>query len=219
MKQGNKFARGVNIRRRLYNWNMSGVEEPRRLWDYYGQTSPYPGYTPTEYPGGTAPMPPMIPYPGMPMTPEKYNDLLDIIKAQMGKPYVGGAHPMPDNLNPTSFDCAGFVGYCYMRAGLLPTGWYTTMSLWQYLVDNGELISVSNAEPGDIVLTNDTKGGHNYPAAGNGTNSHALIYIGNNMCADCSSSRGGVGWTYTLTGGWIEPRLTGGGVWRLKDMT
>lgn len=215
-KTKNKAVRPCNIGRRLASYNPSDQEEPQYLLDYWGYHRPYFGYTNISYPGSGGASTPIFPYPGQPMDAAKYGNLLSIMEAQLGKPYVWGAHPMGSVANPSSFDCAGFVGYCFMRAGLLPTGWYTTYSLWTYLQANGSLVSTSEAAPGDIVLTNDTKGGHNYPAAGNGTNSHALVYVGNNWCIDCSSSAGGVGYHYQLVGSWVTARLTGGGVWRLN---
>lgn len=208
---------------------MADNVEYQTLLNYYGQTNPYPGFVTVPgnyiYPGSAPPPPPLFPYAGQPMSQENYAKLKAVFMAQLGKPYVWGAHPMPGD-DAKNFDCAGFVGYCYMQAGLLPTGWWTTASLAAYLETNGHAVSLANAQPGDIVLTNNTKSGvTGYPTAGNGTNSHALIYIGYTEgtggnyadTVDCSSSAGGVGFHYYMmsSSSWIYQRLFRGSVWRL----
>lgn len=81
--------------------------------------------------------------------------------AMIGKPYVTGG------VGPNSFDCSGFVGYCY-------TGQYkrigTTYDIFARQPD------VSNPQPGDFVWSWD----------------HVGLYVGNGMMVHASYSKGKV---------------------------
>ena len=97
--------------------------------------------------------------------------VMKIATDQLGKPYVWGAN------GPNSFDCSGFVSYCFRQAnvpGYPKTGRPTTNSMW----DRGgahtsyfDRITASEIRRGDIVMM-DT--GYTYPGDAN----HVGIYMG-----------------------------------------
>ena len=97
--------------------------------------------------------------------------VMKIATDQLGKPYVWGAN------GPNSFDCSGFVTYCFRQAnvpGYPRTGRPTTNSMW----DRGgehtsyfDRVTASEIRRGDIVLM-DT--GYTYPGDAN----HVGIYMG-----------------------------------------
>lgn len=97
--------------------------------------------------------------------------VMKIATDQLGKPYVWGAN------GPNSFDCSGFVSYCFRQAGVPgypTTGRPTTNSMW----DRGgahasyfDRITASEIRRGDIVMM-DT--GYTFPGDAN----HVGIYMG-----------------------------------------
>ncbi|MEW9079507.1 C40 family peptidase, partial [Terrisporobacter glycolicus] len=84
--------------------------------------------------------------------------IINIAKAQLGKPYVWGAE------GPNSFDCSGLVYYVYGQHGIkMPR-----TSREQANV--GTTVSQSQLQPGDLIFSStDGSGGVN----------HVGIYIGN----------------------------------------
>ncbi|PRO66292.1 NlpC/P60 family protein [Alkalicoccus urumqiensis] len=88
-------------------------------------------------------------------------------KSQLGTPYRWGG------TTTSGFDCSGFTGYAFAKAGIdLPR-----TAAQQYQV--GTPVSRSNLQPGDLVFFN-TRGGI----------SHNGIYIGGNKFIHSSSSKG-----------------------------
>ncbi|WP_333776270.1 C40 family peptidase [Streptomyces sp. IBSBF 3136] len=81
---------------------------------------------------------------------------LDFARAQIGKPYVWGA------TGPGSYDCSGLTSAAWKAAGVtLPRTTYDQ-------VDAGTTVSLTDAQPGDLVFFYDDI-------------SHVGIYIGNGM--------------------------------------
>jgi cell wall-associated NlpC family hydrolase len=98
-------------------------------------------------------------YPGEPLTDENFNTLMAVAMAQLGKPYVFGA------VGPSSFDCSGYVMYCFKNA--LDKAVPRTASAQQQACT---LVNKEERQPGDLVFFQGTyKGGV----------SHVGIYIGN----------------------------------------
>lgn len=72
--------------------------------------------------------------------------VVTIAKAQIGKPYVRGAK------GPDTFDCSGLVDYCYRQAGY--TGFGKIRQTTTTLKRIGKTVSLSQAQPGDVVFFN-----------------------------------------------------------------
>lgn len=85
------------------------------------------------------------------------NSVLSAAYSRLGCPYVWGAD------GPNSFDCSGFVKWCYSRVGIsLPHSSSAQKNA-------GTQISISQAQPGDILW----KSGHVGIYIGNGQYIHA----------------------------------------------
>ena len=99
----------------------------------------------------------------------KIDDIVNLAKAQIGKPYRWGA------TGPSSFDCSGFTTYIYKNgAGIsLPR---TSVSQSK----TGTKISRNNLKTGDLVFFN---------TSGKGV-SHVGMYIGDSKFIHASSSKG-----------------------------
>lgn len=92
------------------------------------------------------------------VTSSKVQAVVNLVKKQVGKPYVYGAS------GPNSFDCSGLTYYCYKNAA----GIYLNRSS-SGQASNGTYVSKSNLKPGDLVFFN------------SGTNRirHVGMYVGN----------------------------------------
>ena len=91
---------------------------------------------------------------------QKVQAVINLAKAQLGKPYVWGAE------GPNSFDCSGLTQYVYKKAAnvSLPRSSKSQGTVGTY-------VSKSNLQPGDLVFFDSDYGN---------TISHVGIYIGNN---------------------------------------
>ncbi len=91
-------------------------------------------------------------------TQDKAQAIVNLAKAQIGKPYVWGAE------GPGSFDCSGLTYYVYGQNGVkLPR-----VSRDQY--NAGTSVSLSNLQPGDLMFSS---------TDGSGSITHVSIYVGN----------------------------------------
>lgn len=104
--------------------------------------------------------------------------VMAIAQQQLGKPYVWGAN------GPNSFDCSGFVSYCFRQAsypGYPTSGRPTTQSMWTgHHSSYFERINKSQLERGSIILY-DT--GYTWPGDAN----HVGIYLGNDQVIHAGS--------------------------------
>ena len=91
----------------------------------------------------------------------------------MGYPYVYGGS------SPKGFDCSGFTSYVYKQFGITINRTASTQ------LDNGTPVSMSELQPGDLVM---------FKKSGTGSKraSHVGIYIGNNQFVHASTSTVGV---------------------------
>ena len=107
------------------------------------------------------------------------DELIKLLKEQVGKPYVWGAN------GPDSFDCSGLVRYVYKNAlgKDIPR-----VSEDQSKV--GQAVSRENLQPGDLVF---------FDTMDKGKVSHVGMYIGNNEFIHAANSKKGV-IKSTLTG-------------------
>lgn len=109
---------------------------------------------------------------------EKVNQLIDIAKSLIGKPYKYGAK-MEDI--PNFFDCSLFIQYIFKQIGIeLPRS-----TILQAEV--GGEISLENIQPGDLLFFHGTQGFYNkkFPA-GIG---HVVLYIGERKTIHAASER------------------------------
>ena len=81
--------------------------------------------------------------------------VINVAKAQIGKPYVWGAS------GPNSFDCSGLTSYAFSKGAGKNIGRTTYVQL-----NAGKRVSVSQLQPGDLVFWG---------------NYHVGIYLGNNQ--------------------------------------
>ena len=88
----------------------------------------------------------------------KIQAVLNMVKRQVGKPYVYGA------AGPNSFDCSGLMYYCYKNAAGITLN---RTSVGQ--ASNGRYVSKSNLQPGDLVFFN----------SGTSSIRHVGMYVGN----------------------------------------
>ncbi len=109
----------------------------------------------------------------------KMDKAIDLLKQQVGKPYVWGAE------GPDSFDCSGLVQYIYKNAlgKDLPRVSYDQSKV-------GQPVSREDLQPGDLVF---------FDTMDKGRVSHVGMYIGNNEFIHAANSKKGV-IKSTLTG-------------------
>jgi hypothetical protein len=97
--------------------------------------------------------------------------VLNVAKAQMGRPWVYGA------AGPSAFDCSGLVIYAFRQTGHLPligNGKYrSARAIYQYFAAQGKA-SRTNGAPGDLVVW--------------GGGSHLGIYLGGGMAVSTLTS-------------------------------
>lgn len=87
----------------------------------------------------------------------KIQAVVNMVKAQVGKPYVYGA------AGPSSFDCSGLTYYCYRNAAGITLNRSAAAQS-----SNGRYVSKSSLQPGDLVFFN----------SGTSTIRHVGMYIG-----------------------------------------
>lgn len=91
-----------------------------------------------------------------PSTPAPSGDLISVAYKYLGVPYVWGG------TSPSGFDCSGFTSYVYREAyGINIGGWTVPQE------NSGTQISVSAAQPGDLLFWGSRGGTH-----------HVAIYLG-----------------------------------------
>ena len=123
------------------------------------------------------------------------NSIVETAKQFLGTRYVyGGA-------SPSGFDCSGFTMYIYKQFGYsLP---HTATGQWQSGIGT-RVYSISELQPGDLVLFND-------PSRNAGKAcSHVGIYIGNGQHIHSSSSRSNGVIISDLTSGYYNTYFVGG---------
>ena len=94
--------------------------------------------------------------------------IVTVAKAQLGKPY---AYDVEIKDGMEQFDSAGFVCYCYFKAGI-----YVPRYIPQ-IIDMGTLIDAEHMQKADHVLF--IGAGHQPPLSRNGVG-HVGIYVGEN---------------------------------------
>ena len=101
------------------------------------------------------------------------NQFVDLVRAQVGKPYVTGAE------GPSSFDCSGLVQYIWSQFGVQISR--TTYTQWPECYE----IEQSQMQPGDLMFAR-------FGADGNSGPAHVGIYIGNNRVVHAADQSRGV---------------------------
>lgn len=119
---------------------------------------------------------------------ERVQKVIDVAKAQLGKPYVWG------DTGPNSFDCSGLTLYSYKNgAGI------TLPRVSRDQAKAGSYVSKSSLKPGDLVFF-DHNGGSNI--------NHVGIYLGNNQMIHSPSSGKTVSIVNINTNYWIKNYVT-----------
>ena len=123
------------------------------------------------------------------------SSIVDTAKQYLGTRYVYGGS------SPSGFDCSGFTMYIYKQFGYsLP---HTASGQWQSGIGT-RVYSISELQPGDLVLFND-------PSRNAGKAcSHVGIYIGNGQHIHSSSSRSKGVVISDLTSGYYNTYFIGG---------
>ena len=103
----------------------------------------------------------------------KGQEIADYALQFVGYPYVYGGS------SPKGFDCSGFTSYVYKQFGITINRTASTQ------LDNGTPVSMSELQPGDLVM---------FKKSGTGSKraSHVGIYIGNNQFVHASTPTVGV---------------------------
>lgn len=102
----------------------------------------------------------------------KGQEIADFALQFKGYPYVHGGS------SPKGFDCSGFTSYIYKQFG------YSINRTCSGQLDNGTPVSMSELQPGDIVIF---KKGNSSSRA-----THVGLYIGNNQFIHASTAKVGV---------------------------
>ncbi|MBR3298873.1 MAG: SH3 domain-containing protein [Clostridia bacterium] len=119
--------------------------------------------------------PTATPAPTQPPANSNVENFVSVLRAQLGKPYVGGTQ------GPNTFDCSGYVYYCLKLCGVnigrLTAAGYAAYSGWT------RVNSFSNLRRGDLMFfySNDFT-----------RINHAAVYLGNGQLIHCSFSAGQV---------------------------
>ena len=109
--------------------------------------------------------------PGEALTDEKFRKMITEAEKYLGYPYVwGGSSPS------TSFDCSGFVSWVINHCG---NGWNVGRQTANGLMGKCDIITKSEAKPGDLIFFQKT-----YNTSGA---SHVGIYVGNGMMIHCGN--------------------------------
>ena len=109
--------------------------------------------------------------PGEALTDEKFRKMITEAEKYLGYPYIwGGSSPS------TSFDCSGFVSWVINHCG---NGWNVGRQTANGLMGKCDIISKSEAKPGDLIFFQKT-----YNTSGA---SHVGIYVGNGMMIHCGN--------------------------------
>ncbi len=136
-------------------------------------TQPVPGAPPPAGPGpapnppAPAPAAPPAPAPAPPPATSAAQGAIDFAWAQVGDRYVYGGS------GPDGWDCSGLTKAAYAAVGVY-IGVHGASSQYNYLANQGRLVSVGSLIPGDLVF---------YSSGGStsGAKYHTAIYIGGGL--------------------------------------
>ena len=131
---------------------------------------------------------------------ETNNPVLDEALLHLGKPYVYAT------MGPDTFDCSGFVCYCYKKI--------ENIELQRSAYSQGydktypKIVKIEELKPGDVVFfnTNNSDGD---------LSDHSGLYLGNGEFIHCSSGKGKV-IISTLLEGFYNERFSWGR--RIKEV-
>jgi cell wall-associated NlpC family hydrolase len=109
---------------------------------------------------------------------ERLKKLIEVAQSQLGKPYQYGAYAIKDlSENPSGFDCSSFVQFCFKKIGFDD---FPRSSIDEAAYKGEEIPSISEAQPGDLIFFEGTRGHYNYNLF-NGRKiyiGHVAIYLG-----------------------------------------
>lgn len=110
---------------------------------------------------------------------EKIEKLLETARSHIGKSYRYGAYLDAENNDetPESFDCSSFIQYIFKKIGIE----LERSSVSQAAAEGEEIGGVENAEPGDLIFFEGTRG-HYHHGLSQGRKlyiGHVAVYCGN----------------------------------------
>jgi hypothetical protein len=83
----------------------------------------------------------------------RIDDVLNIMKGQIGKPYKFAAPVSLQDPNPPEFDCSALIYWASGRAGAQPLLPRVSMQQHQAFIDNGTLLGDVRSDPGVVART------------------------------------------------------------------
>lgn len=103
------------------------------------------------------------------------SEVIDIALSKLGSPYVWGAK------GPNSFDCSGFVNWCFKQIGITVPGSTSAYSSYKGTANE---ISLSEIQPGDVL--------HRFSGELGKSTGHVAIYLGNGEYVHAAGAKWGV---------------------------
>ena len=103
------------------------------------------------------------------------SEVIDVALSKLGSPYVWG------NKGPTSFDCSGFVYWCFKQIGISVPASTSAYSSYRGTANE---ISLSEIQPGDIL--------HRFAGELGKETGHVAIYLGNGEYIHAAGEKWGV---------------------------
>lgn len=133
------------------------------------------------------------------------DDVLNIMRSQIGKPYRFGAPVSLNDPNPPAFDCSALIYWACGRAGATPLLPRVSMFQHQAFIDNGTLLGDIRTDPGVVARTLAIRGAIIIrtvlsdgrtpcdPAQGNASRSHIAISMGDGTILEAQQTGKPVG--------------------------
>lgn len=83
----------------------------------------------------------------------RIDDVISVMRTQIGKPYQFGQVVLLADSNPSSFDCSSLMMWACSRAGVNPPLPRVSMQQHQHCIDNGTLLGDVRSDPSVVART------------------------------------------------------------------